>query len=150
MKPKIVQKCSKFQIGGMPGHQPSEYLFALKSVIALRLSQEKINFLNALDLRKYFDSEVLIDALDNLYRSGVKGKVYRLVYELNKSNFIQIKTPVGITKGFQTGGNVTKGSVGGGSISSINLDVPIQTFFKESEDEVNYGDIKLNQMTLPG
>ena len=41
---------------------------------------------------------------------------------------------------------MTQGSVEGGLISSINLDVPIQIFFKDSKDEVSYGDIMLNTM----
>ena len=94
VKPKIIKKCSKFQIGGLPGHQPAEHLFTLKSVISLHLSQGIITYLNCFDLRKYVDSYVFIDAMDNVYRSGIKGKEYRLIYELNKSNFIQIKTPV--------------------------------------------------------
>ena len=40
-KPKIVQNCSKFQIGGLPGHQAAEHLFTLKSIISLYLSLEK-------------------------------------------------------------------------------------------------------------
>ena len=34
-KEKIVRKCSKFQIGGIPGHRPQEHLFTAKSIIAL-------------------------------------------------------------------------------------------------------------------
>ena len=100
--------------------------------------------MNCFDLKKYFDSEVLIDAMDNLYKSGIRGKLYRLIYEVNKNNLIQIKTPVGATSRFRTGGNVTQGSVGGGLISSLNLDISIQSFFKNSEHEVSYGSIHMN------
>ena len=34
-KTKIVEKCSKFQIGALPGHRPQEHLFVLKSTISL-------------------------------------------------------------------------------------------------------------------
>ena len=142
-KPKIVQQCSKFQIGGLPGHQAAEHLFTLKSIISLFLSQGKPLILTCFDLKKYFDSEVLIDAMDNLYKSDIKGKLYRLIYELNRNNLIQIKTPVGITSSFKTGENVTQGSVGGGLISSINLDISIRTFFNASEHEVQYGEIMM-------
>ena len=101
---------------------------------------------NCFDLKKYFDSEVLIDDMDNLYKSEIKGKLYRLIYELNKNNLIQIKTPVGITDSFKSGENVTQVSVGGGLISSLNLDVPVATYFKESEHEVCYGDIRMGPL----
>ena len=55
-KPKIVKKCSKFRIGGLPGHQSAEHLFTLKSVIALYLSKGIPLIVNCLDLKKYFDS----------------------------------------------------------------------------------------------
>ena len=55
-KHKIVKKCSKFQIGGLPGHQSAEHLFTLKSVIALYLSKGIPLLVNCLDLKKYFDS----------------------------------------------------------------------------------------------
>ena len=142
-KPKIIKKCSKFQIGGLPGHQAAEHLFTLKSIISLFLSRGIPLFLNCFDLEKYLDSEVLIDAMDNLYKCEVKGKLYRLIYLLNKNNLIKIKTPVGITNEFQTGENVTQGSVGGGLISSINLDILMRHFFSESEYEVNYGNVQM-------
>ena len=41
-KPKIVQNCSKFQIGSIPGHQPAEHLFVIKSIIALYQEQDKM------------------------------------------------------------------------------------------------------------
>ena len=143
-KPKIVQKCSKFQIGGLPGHQSAEHLFTLKSIIGLFLSQGKSIIVNYFDLKKYFDSEVLLDAMDSLYKSNIKGKLYRLIYQLNKNNLIQIKTPVGVTAEFRTGENVTQGSVGGGLISSINLAIPVEASFQNSEYEVQYGEIRMN------
>ena len=86
-------------------------------MIALFSSQEEAIIVNCFDLKKYFDPEVLIDAMDNLYKSGIRGKRYRLIYEVNKNNLIQIQTPVGATSRFRTGGNVTQGS--------LNLDIPI-------------------------
>jgi hypothetical protein len=92
-KPKIVEKCSKFQIGGMPGHRPSEHLFCIKSVMA-GLGHPLI--IQTFDISKYFDSEVLRDAMAALYESG--GKLYRLLFELNRETNIKVKTGVGTTK----------------------------------------------------
>ena len=65
-KQKIVSKCTKFQIGGMPGHRPA----------------------------------------------GVKGKLCRFWYELNKETDIKVKTGVGITKVGTVGETVDQGSIG--------------------------------------
>ena len=71
--------------------------------------------------------------MDNLYKCKIKGKIYRLIFELNRSNKIQIKTGVGLTDWFNTGGNVTQGSVSGAIISSNNFAVPMNSMFKEND-----------------
>ena len=81
--------------------------------------------------------------MNSLYNYGVKGKEYKLIYELNKENKIQIKTSVGITDSFTTGPTVSQGSIGGGLISAINLDYSINRFFINSTNEVFFHDIKL-------
>ena len=52
-KAKIVQKCSKFQIGGIPGHRPQEHLFTAKSIIALYKYLDIPLFLQIWDVSKY-------------------------------------------------------------------------------------------------
>ena len=49
------------------------------------------------DISKFFDREMLKDGLNALYNSGVKGKLYRLVYELNRSTDLKVKTGVGLS-----------------------------------------------------
>ena len=89
-KPIMVKNCSKYQIGAIPGHQPAEHLFTIKSIISYFKRHNAVLFLQGFDIRKYFDSESLKDAMHSLYKYGVTGKLYNLIYELNKSNKIQI------------------------------------------------------------
>ena len=58
-KPQMVQNCTKFQIGAIPGHQPSEHLFTIKSIISFFRSSNHVLFLQCFDIKKYFDSENL-------------------------------------------------------------------------------------------
>ena len=103
---KLTQACSKFQIGGIPGHRSQEHLFSIKSIICL------YNYLNIplisqyWDISKYFDKEILRDAMDTLHEAGVRGKLYRLWYMLNKDAQIQVKTSFGLTDPAATGENV--------------------------------------------
>ena len=143
VKPSLISNCSKFQIGAMPGHQAAEHLFNIKSMMALYKVAGKCLIIQCYDLRKYFDSENLKDAMNSLFHSGVKGKEYKLIYELNKENQIQIQTSVGMTEPFETGPSVSQGSIGGGLISTINLDYSINRFFLESCNEIFYHDIKM-------
>ena len=147
-KPKIVSKCSKFQIGGMPGHRPSEHLFCIKSIMAL---YEHLNIpliMQTFDISKYFDSEVLRDAMAALYSAGVIGKLYRLWYELNKETEIKVRTGAGISESAFVGETVAQGSIGGALVSSLNLDINVNNFFSGSIDEAAYADVRLQPLIL--
>ena len=71
-------------------------------------------------MEKYFDSEDLYDCLGELYSSNVKGKLYRLIYQMNKNSRIKVKTPLGLTEAKDTGPLVAQGSVDGAVLSSNN------------------------------
>ena len=98
------------------------------------------------DLQKYFDSENLKDAMNSLFKIGVRGKEYNLIFEMNKENQVKIKTSVGITESFETGPNVGQGSSGGGLISAINLDYSVNRFFFTSTHEIFFHDIRLQPL----
>ena len=83
-KEKIVSTCSKFQIGGIPKHRSQENLFSVKSTIALYSMLDLPLYIQVFDISKYFDKEILKDAMDTLYKCGVKGKLYRLWYDIIK------------------------------------------------------------------
>ena len=144
-KEKLTQACSKFQIRGIPGHRPQEHLFTAKSIIGLYNYLDIPLFMSYWDISKYFDKEILRDAMDTLYQAGVRGKLYRLWYMLNKDTQIRVKTSFGLTNTAATGENVAQGSIGGALISSLNLDKTITSYFSGSE-EVSYLTTKLSPM----
>ena len=146
VKPTMIRNCSKYQIGAIPGHQAAEHLFTMKSIMALFQKDGKPLILQCFDLKKYFDSESLKDALNSLYHCGVKGKVYNLIHELNRENLIKIKTSVGITEPFKVGPTVSQGSIGGGLISTINLDFSINRFFFSSSNEIFFHNVRMQPM----
>ena len=147
-KEKIISKCSKFQIGGMPYHRSQENLFSVKSVIALYSKLNIPLYLQIFDISKYFDKEILKDAMDTLYRCGIQGKLYRLWYNLYKDSQIKVKTAAGMTGIQTTGENVTQGSIGGAILSSANLDKTLSVYFGGSDSEVSYGDRRLHPITF--
>ena len=147
-KDKMVSKCSKFQIGGIPQHRSQENLFTLKSVIGLYARLNLPLFLQIFDITKYFDKEILKDAMDTLYRCGIQGKLYRLWYTLYRDSQIKVKTAAGMTGIKGTGENVTQGSIGGAILSSANLDKTLSVYFGGSNCEVSYGDVRLRPITF--
>ena len=144
-KNMLTKACSKFQIGGIPGHRPQEHLFTAKSIIGLYNYLDIPLFMSYWDISKFFDKEILRDAMDTLYRAGVRGKLYRLWYMLNKDTQIRVKTSFGLTDTAATGENVAQGSIGGALLSSLNLDKTITSYFSGIE-EVSYLTTKLSPM----
>ena len=78
-----------------------------------------------------------------LYKGNVTGKVYRLVYELNKDNRIRVRTPVGDSEVRETGETVQQGSILGGILSSLSLGKGVEDFFSSSEWEIFYDSLKI-------
>ena len=142
-KPKIIEGCSKFQIGALPKHRSQEHLFTLKSVIGYYASIAKPLILQLFDISKFFDREMLKDGMDSLYNCGIQGKLYRLIFEMNRSTMLSIKTGCGTTQPVQIGANIAQGSIGGALISSVNLDRTMNQFFSKSEHEISYFDLRL-------
>ena len=144
-KSKMTKHCSKFQIGGIPGHRPQEHLFTIKSIIGLYSYLNMPLLLQLWDISKYFDKEVLRDAMDTLYEAGIRGKLYRLWFMLNNNAEIKVKTSFGLSEKADTGENVAQGSIGGAIVSSLNLSKTIGKYFAATE-EASYLSLKLAPM----
>ena len=65
-----------------------------------------------------------------LYNSGVKVKLYRLIFELNKKTVLKVQTGVGMTDAAEIGENITQGSIGGALVSTANIDFTVNNHFK--------------------
>ena len=135
---------SPFQIGAVPGHRSQEHLFSVKSVIAMLEEHDEAGAIQLFDLVAFFDCEMLEDVLGELYsKSQIKGKLYRLLHELNKNNKISVKTPVGESETKEIDKGITQGSISASLTSSSSLSAGVEDFFEESEEEVFYGNLKL-------
>ena len=53
------------------GHGPQEFLYILKSVIAIYTKLGKSIIIQKKDLSKFFDKESLTDCLNELYQSNI-------------------------------------------------------------------------------
>ena len=145
-KQKIVSGCTKFQIGAIPKHQSQEHLFTLKSIMLWYEELKVPLILQLFDISKFFDRENLQDGMNTLYNCGIKGKLYRLIYELNRKTILKVKTGVGLSKSAELGENITQGSVGGALFSTVNLDYSMNNHFKKSSHEISYSQLRLQPL----
>ena len=95
------------------------------------------------DISKYFDRENLRDCMSELYACGIKGKLYKLLFNLNKDTEISVKTAVGNTEYTEVDECLGQGTNEGAVISAVNLDGGIKRFFDDSKTEVVYHDLKV-------
>ena len=92
MKWPLIEKSSIYQIGGQPGHRYEEHVFILKSVTAKYRSEGKQIIIQSSDLEKFFDKEMLEDAVLTCIKRGANTKACRLWYNLNRNTKIGVRT----------------------------------------------------------
>ena len=146
MKPQILSKISKYQIGGKPRHRPQEHLFAIKSIISLYTMWCIPIFLSLWDIKKFFDKECLRDGMDALAKANVNEKLYRLWFLMNKNVKIRVLTGVGLSEYREVGELIGQGSVGTALVSSLNLDLEVNEYFDNSTDELYYGRVRVQPL----
>ena len=96
----------------------------------MHMSQGNGLILCLYDISKYFDRENLRDCLGELYKCDIKGKLYRLTFNLNKDTEVSVRTPVGETDYANVDEVLGQGTNEGAIISSISLDFGISPHFR--------------------
>ena len=142
----IMNNMTKFQIGTKVGYRVQEHLFVMKSIIALYLKHGLPVFVQLYDISKFFDRENLRDGMDALFNYGIQGKIYRLIYNMNKDTIIRVRTAVGTTEKHETGENIGQGTLEGAVVSAASLDYTVNKFFSESKHELSYGSVNLQPL----
>ena len=82
---------SKYQIATKPGHRATEHTYVLISLMDLYEKEGKSCIISMIDLKQYFDSENLYDCCSEVYKNKIRGKIYRLFFQLNKNVRITVK-----------------------------------------------------------
>ena len=75
IKEDLIENMSQYQIACKPGHRPSKHLYVIKSVMAYYKYEKKGLIITGYDIKKMFDSELLVDCLFELYKCNVKEKL---------------------------------------------------------------------------
>ena len=142
MEPNIAAATSKFQIGGVAGHRPQEHLFCVKSLQAKYQKLKKLIIIYTNDASKFFDKEVLVDCMDELYQAGIDPRAYRMFFRLNEKTKIRVRTGCGFTLWEEAGDLLGQGSGGAAKVSALNLDRKLDRVFKDSKEMISYGSVK--------
>ena len=130
-------------MGAKKGHQAAEHIFVMKSCLQMYQYLKKPLIICFWDYSTFFDSESEIDVLNEVYKLGVKGKLYRLLYKINQETLIQVKTAVGLTRVENRGEGISQGTVDGAVLSSAGIGGGVDEYFVDSENEIWYHKVRL-------
>ena len=98
------------------------------------------------DIVSFFDREDIYDVMQSLHKIGVNQKAARVWFKLNEATEISVKTATGMTEEAFVGDCIGQGTTGGALVSQANLDVGLMEYFQDSQDEINYGSVKLQPL----
>ena len=126
VKAKIIRNMTKFQIWTKTGQVTS--VIALYSMFGLAV------LIQLYDISKFFDMESLRDGMNAIYNCGIRGKMYRLIYNMNNDTQIRVRTAVGETEEKETGENFGQGALEGASISAVYSIHAVNMLIKTSKD----------------
>ena len=93
----------------------------MRSIIVLYYLYGKTLIMQLYDISNFFDKEMLRDCMDTLY-NGIRGNLYRLMYEMSRETRIKVRTAVGETSEENTGEGVGQGTLDGVIISANCID----------------------------
>ena len=116
----------------------------MKSVISKQRMQGKAIVIQCYDISKYFDKEMMHDAILACKERCADPKAIRLWYKLNDKTEICVKTGAGMTEYTNVGAVVGQGTMGGALVSQAVLDEGTKEHFAPgSDEELNYGSVPL-------
>ena len=117
LKKPLIDGSSMYQIGGQPGHRCEELIFTMKSIISKYIYEGKCLILQTSDLSKFFDKEMIEDAILTCYKRGADPKACRLWYKINQGTRIRVRTGAGMSQFTDVGAIVGQGTLGGALVS---------------------------------
>ena len=135
---KIEEGMSDYQAGGRKDFSIAEPVFILRSTIQKYNYYNQPLILEFLDLRKAFDKMILKNVMQNLWDIGLKGRIWRNIYNINKEATIRIKTALGNTEDFEVGEILKQGSVLASNLAALHTD-SISRRFSHTGLGANYG-----------
>lgn len=133
------------QAGGRKNRGIGDQIFILRSIMDYYKYINKPLILEFIDLVKAFDKMILKNVMIDLWNAGVRGRIWRNIYTLNKEALIKVKTPMGPTRESSIGETLKQGSVLASTLAALHTD-GVNRMFKNSETGITYGNLKIQQL----
>lgn len=142
-----VLEFTEAQAGARKGRSTTDQIFMLKALIRDRQAQGKETYLAFLDLHKAYDKVWKAAILLNLWKKGIRGKMWRLMDKLNTNLTAQIKTRFGPTRPIQITESLRQGGVLSGPEFASLIDL-CETVLQDLEMGIPLGDDTIATLLL--
>ena len=119
IKSDLYKIMYKYKLGTKPGHRSQEHIYVIKSLVNFSQYCASGVITTFYDISKFFDRENIFDVMGEAFKAGVKGKTYRLLFEMNKETKITVKTPLGNTEEEDTGAHLGQGTIEGAILTIL-------------------------------
>ena len=137
--PKMENKMSPLQAGGRKGFSIREQVFIVRSIIDRYEYYKQEIYLQFIDLKKAFDKMVVKNVMQNLWECEIRGKIWRMIYNINRKAVIKVKINSNTTTENITIGEVLKqGSVLAANLAALHT-ASITEKFHNTDLSAEYG-----------
>ncbi len=118
---ETMEKINLLQAGGRKHRGPSDQTFILRSLINHAIYVGKPIIVTCYDYKQCFDKIWLQEAILALWRLGLPEEYAKLIYKLNETSLVSVKTPFGCTERFMSKDVTKQGTVLGPALCSASL-----------------------------
>ena len=140
-----LENMTEYQCGARKGKSVREHHFVIRSVIEEAKSEKKNITAIYIDIKNCFDKMILKEAMKELWIKGIRGKNWRMIYEMNRKNVLIPVTEIGECEAVQVEEMIRQGSVLSGKLSAITMD-SLTRIIKEKDRKWKIGAIELSPL----
>ena len=147
----IDNSMSDSQIGSRKGKSVRNHIWVINGIISDVLSTKKKHPIDIqiFDYKQCFDSLWLEECMNDMFEAGLKDDKFKLLYNVNKSVNIAVKTPVGKTKRGVIKNVITQGDVFAPLLCSKQVDTIGQECLLENKYTYTYkGEVDIPPLAM--
>ena len=144
---KSALSFAEAQAGARERRSSVDQLFILKSVIQQRKFQRKQTYIALIDIEKAFDYTWREGMFYNLWQRGVRGKIWRIMYNLCQDQVTTINTKYGPTNEIKLENGIRQGKVLSGPEFGALVD-EVEVELRAEGLGIKYGHLMISSLSF--
>ena len=137
-------KMTQAQGGGKKGCSTRDHVFLLRGAITHAMKNKECMYVTFYDVTKAYDRADVEDMLVIAWEHGVKGKLWRLLKNLNTNLTARVKTKHGLTRVINRKAGGKQGGKNFGFLFAKMMDVLAEEMENDKESGVTFNDLKMS------